>query len=763
MPAPSSGNGCGQGGSSKILHGASSNTSNSKPATCDRDIAGNASPERAVDLATVTSPATQGHRGAAVANDTDDDFITGLPAGKVLLLCCGDDQAEHSLFKHFTKLGAVCDGYDKANGPQSDPADTYVFDRMHRDVLAGDYAAAYACPDTTILAKLRAVPGPKRYSNLAELSQADRDQVKLCEIISNRTAVILSELTRLKLPWICQTTATAAKQASFTALEKVKLLLGHRSVKHTRGVQCPFGALSASPMILIYNMVDLGDMPTDCRHELRTWFSGKDGTATMATHQPLAKNDTFTTKQSTPSQPGRRNYGSWEPVVRYFPDRNDRPDTLNRYMALKLHVAVLKAIPLLVSASGKDPNESVQLRKAPKVRKMSSDDTFKVARYSFSERITWLEPRLGYVPPTDKEVEDNLAIGGLRNAPASVARLHTVAAFGRTLGDALMGIIMENEHRHQAAGTEQNSWIARTCSAIGSDDAAAEPPADAVSAVKAMLIEMTGMAAQDSAAPRRTKVDAPLLEAWRIASGDPDDHAGKWMLVGAPSGIEVPVIDPGIFPPCYKPAELEPQDVFTKNHGGFRNYQGVEEQQITDDELAAHLEKDHIAAFDTLEELEQFVGGDVALNKLGLIIKTRAGVTKARMILDTKQSKVKHASTQGQRVTLPRPFDAILHLLFLMTVSMACVGGADALISFVLDFSDAFWQVPLLQQEFKYYCATGLIHGVRKWIAFLRAPQGSSAAPTLWGRVDALFGYDATCRSRRRCGVEHLSISSVCL
>ena len=79
-----------------------------------------------------------------------------------------------------------------------------------------------------------------------------------------------------------------------------------------------------------------------------------------------------------------------------------------------------------------------------------------------------------------------------------------------------------------------------------------------------MLIEMTGMVVEDNPEPPKTKVDARLLEAWRVASGHPDDQAGKWMLVGAPTGIEVPALDPGIFPPCSKPAELEPQDVYTK-------------------------------------------------------------------------------------------------------------------------------------------------------------------------------------------------------
>ena len=35
----------------------------------------------------------------------DDDDTSGLPARTVLLLCCGSNRAEHSLFEHFAKLG----------------------------------------------------------------------------------------------------------------------------------------------------------------------------------------------------------------------------------------------------------------------------------------------------------------------------------------------------------------------------------------------------------------------------------------------------------------------------------------------------------------------------------------------------------------------------------------------------------------------------------------------------------------------------------
>ena len=55
-----------------------------------------------------------------------------------------------------------------------------------------------------------------------------------------------------------------------------------------------------------------------------------------------------------------------------------------------------------------------------------------------------------------------------------------------------------------------------------------------------------------------------------------------------------------------------------------------------------------------------------------------------------------------------------------------------------IGFPDAFWQIPISLAEQKRVCATGLIDGKRKWIAFQSAAQGSAAAPTLWGRLAAL-------------------------
>ena len=103
------------------------------------------------------------------------------------------------------------------------------------------------------------------------------------------------------------------------------------------------------------------------------------------------------------------------------------------------------------------------------------------------------------------------------------------------------------------------------------------------------------------------------------------------------------------------------------------------------------------------------------LNKIGLIIKTRNGVTKARMILDTKESGVKKVASKTQRVTLPRLFDAVLRMLRLL--ALRTPDDADTTSSFVLDFRDTFWQIPSHPEEQRFYCATAVLKGERNVLA----------------------------------------------
>ena len=138
--------------------------------------------------------------------------------------------------------------------------------------------------------------------------------------------------------------------------------------------------------------------------------------------------------------------------------------------------------------------------------------------------------------------------------------------------------------------------------------------------------------------------------------------------------LQMPQDPGGIFPDCSSPPDSDPSDLRC-DADTFRNYAGVEANEVTEPELQSHIDSGHLAEFDTMQELNEFVGATpdepAILNKLGLIVKIRNGIKKARMILDTKASGVKAITTQAQRINLPRLFDSILQISVLLTFAAA--------------------------------------------------------------------------------------------
>ena len=57
---------------------------------------------------------------------------------------------------------------------------------------------------------------------------------------------------------------------------------------------------------------------------------------------------------------------------------------------------------------------------------------------------------------------------------------------------------------------------------------------------------------------------------------------------------------------------------------------------------------------------------------------------------------------------------------------------------FVLDFSEAFWQVPLAASERRFFCAKLAIDGKEQFLVFLRLFKDSSLATLIWF---SLFGF----------------------
>ena len=267
-----------------------------------------------------------------------------------------------------------------------------------------------------------------------------------------------------------------------------------------------------------------------------------------------------------------------------------------------------------------------------------------------------------------------------------------------------------------------------------------QPPQEAIDAIKAILRRHTSHCMPTSRTNGLSSLDTQLLEGWRCAAKHPDSEVCTWLDDGGPAGIKfAPTDSGGIFPACDEPA-AESITTLRCDANKFRNYHGVEEHPVTEEELQAHIDEGHLAEFDSYDELSAFVGGTpeepAILSKLGLIIKIKNGVEKARLILDTKESGVGSRAGKYQRVILPRLFDAILRMLYLMS----CLGGAadTVLMAMVLDFTQAFWQLPIKPEERKYFCTSLVMRGKRRYITFLRAAQGSVMAPLLWCRMIAL-------------------------
>ena len=110
------------------------------------------------------------------------------------------------------------------------------------------------------------------------------------------------------------------------------------------------------------------------------------------------------------------------------------------------------------------------------------------------------------------------------------------------------------------------------------------------------------------------------------------------------------------------------------------NYEGLEESEEAAAEIAKHANAGRLRVCDSLDKVKEFLGADPVVSKLGLIVKTKACITKRRLLLDAKVSKVSLAAAREVRMVSPKGLDAVNDALALL--------AADQ--DQVTDTSDAF-------------------------------------------------------------------------
>ena len=115
-------------------------------------------------------------------------------------------------------------------------------------------------------------------------------------------------------------------------------------------------------------------------------------------------------------------------------------------------------------------------------------------------------------------------------------------------------------------------------------------------------------------------------------------------------------------------------------------------------------------------------------NSLGIVgerpVMSKLGRTKHRITLDCKKAGLTRSSKRSERTMLPRVSDAVSDIMELSETDMSL--DLEVLILMgVLDFTDAFWMIPLHKSERRYF----VTRIGDRYFVFLRTAQGSRGAP----------------------------------
>ena len=322
------------------------------------------------------------------------------------------------------------------------------------------------------------------------------------------------------------------------------------------------------------------------------------------------------------------------------------------------------------------------------------------------ERVSSDNPCKVLLTPRVCGAQDLECLGGLRSCRRVRLRMPVSCARGLMIRRALENVL-----------TKIPGLESRCLRALGSDMDEAGPTAQDLATARAALADL--LPGAGPAPPWNdhfpSPVDHVLLAALRSWISDPDDQPEKWLRFGAPAGLASPAFDP-----C---------DLFV-DEDVFTNYAGVDQDKVAQVEVLDLHRRGLLEAFDSIEEVQNYLGQKPLLSKVGVLTKLVGDKVKKRVIVDSHRSGVSDSTTKAERSVLPRVLDAVND--FMVQPRSAT---RDASTDFVvLDFTSAFFIIPLAWAERRFF----VIRLRGKFFVFKVCAQGAAASPLVWARTAAL-------------------------
>ena len=320
---------------------------------------------------------------------------------------------------------------------------------------------------------------------------------------------------------------------------------------------------------------------------------------------------------------------------------------------------------------------------------------------------------------TEKQQENDLAIGGMKNPRLSLGKIPGHKRVGVAVAKVIGSLLDERPH-----------IVENIYDALGAPKESGRGPSQKdVLECRYRLSEYLEADLNKDAG--RTEIIAPLAEAWAEAANDPDKPLIRWLSEGAPAGILRHPECVGVFPlakePPSKEFELTPWDEKAMN------YTSMEESPYGEEVLGKLVKSAYVTEYPSIKHAMKAHGGkQIIISKLALITTEKDGQLKHRLILDCRVSGTNSATTKWERIVLPTVGDVIADVMHLKQRS-----GKDQPVWFyVCDFTDAFYKVPLDPEEQRFFA----FQYKGKVFVYNRVAQGSLDGPSLYGRLSAFVG-----------------------
>jgi len=125
-------------------------------------------------------------------------------------------------------------------------------------------------------------------------------------------------------------------------------------------------------------------------------------------------------------------------------------------------------------------------------------------------------------------------------------------------------------------------------------------------------------------------------------------------------------------------------------------YAGIEGDALAAADVACFASIDYLQTRDTFEGCRTALGGAMPIvSKIRQIVSEKHDKTRRRLVLDSEESGIFQCARMNQRIVVPVVTDLIFDALHTTSAGSA----AERL---VLDVTDAFWTVGLLEAERAY-------------------------------------------------------------